>query len=180
MAFNINEFINNLAQGGARASLFQVQINNPVDASGDAKAPFMVRSASMPGSSLGFSEVPYFGRSVKVAGQRRYDDWAVTVINDEDFLVRNAMENWINALNSHEGNVRDGGFIAPSSYKVDASVTQYGKAGEALRTYKFRNLFPSDISPIGLDWGQTDVIEEFQVNFKYDYYTVEGSTGNIS
>lgn len=180
MAFNINEFINELELGGARPSLFQVKINNPVDASGDLKAPFMVRSASLPASSVGRAELPYFGRTTKVAGQRRYDDWIVTVINDEDFKVRHALENWINALNSHEGNIRDGSFVSPASYKVDATVTQYGKADNPIRTYKFRNIFPTDISPIGLDWGQTDVVEEFQVSFAVDYYQVEGSTGVIS
>lgn len=180
MAFNVSEFINNLEQGGARSSLFQVQINNPVDASADLKVPFMVRAASMPGSSIGFQELSYFGRTIKVAGQRRYDDWAVTVINDEDFKVRHAMENWINALNSHEDNLRSGAFVDPSSYKVDATITQFGKAGDKLRTYKYRGLFPVDISLIGLDWGQTDVIEEFNVTFKYDFYTVEGATGEVS
>jgi hypothetical protein len=161
MAFNISEFVNNLEQGGARSSLFQVQINNPVDASADLKMPFMVRAASLPGSSIGFTELPYFGRTTKVAGQRRYDDWAVTVINDEDFKVRHAMENWINALNSHEDNLRDSAYVDPSSYK-------------------YRGLFPVDVSLIGLDWGQTDVIEEFNVTFKYDFYTVDGQTGEVS
>lgn len=179
MAFNVNEFIGKLEYGGARAHAFQVQINNPVDPSGDLEAPFMVRSASLPGRSIGFAEVPYFGRITKVAGNSRYDDWAVTVINDEDFLVRHALENWINALNSHTDNLRDEGFVDPASYKVDATVSQYGKAGDVVRVYKLHNIFPTDISPIGLDWGQTDVIEEFQVSFKMDYYTVDGATGTI-
>ena len=92
MAFNINEIRSNLALGGARPSLFQIIMNNPVDAAGDAKLPFMAQAAQIPASTVGTIEVPYFGRKIKIAGDRTFAEWTVTIINDEDFLIRNAME----------------------------------------------------------------------------------------
>ena len=176
MAFNINSFREELEFGGARASLFSIELQNPVDSTGDDKIRFMARATAIPSSSIGFSEVPYFGRTIKVAGQRRYDDWLITVINDEDFAVRHALEAWHNSLNSHEPNVRDSGYQRPESYKRDGSVIQYSKSGDILRKYKFVGCFPSDLTAIGLDWAQSDVIEEFQVNFKYDYWLLDEST----
>lgn len=180
MAFNINSFREELEFGGARASLFSIELQNPVDSRGDDKIRFMARATAMPGSSVGFSEIPYFGRTIKVAGQRRYDDWLITVINDEDFAVRHAIEEWHNSLNSHEPNLRDPGFTRPESYKRDGAVIQYSKTGEILRKYKFVGCFPSDISGIGLDWAQSDVIEEFQVNFKYDYWELDEAASSAT
>lgn len=180
MAFNINSFREELEFGGARASLFSIELQNPVDGRGDDKIRFMARASALPTSSVGFSEIPYFGRTIKVAGQRRYDDWLITVMNDEDFAVRHALEAWHNSLNSHEPNLRDPGYQRPESYKRDGSVIQYSKSGEILRKYKFVGCFPSDISAIGLDWAQADVIEEFQVNFKYDYWLLDESTSTAT
>ena len=103
MAFNINEIRSQLTFGGARASLFQVQFTNPANGVADIKVPFMVRAAQIPSSDLGVIEVPYFGRKIRLAGDRTFADWTVTVINDEDFLVRNAMEQWSNQINSLRG-----------------------------------------------------------------------------
>ena len=94
MAFNINEIKSQLVFGGARNSLFQVQITNPANGTGDLKVPFMVKAAQIPAATLGVIEVPYFGRKVRIAGDRTFAEWTVTVINDEDFLIRNAMEEW--------------------------------------------------------------------------------------
>jgi hypothetical protein len=179
MAFNINEIRAQLNLGGARPALFQVTITNPVNQIADLKTPFMVRAAAIPASTLGLIEVPYFGRRIKVAGDRRFDPWEVTVINDEDFLVRNAMEQWNNAINSYEGNITQLGSGAPSLYKSQATVTHYGKAGEILRVYQFNGLWPETVSSIGLDWAAQDTIEEFNVVFQYDSFEVIGGvTGN--
>jgi len=173
MAFNINEFKSQLTGGGARPTLFQVQITNPILANADFKLPFMVKTAALPGSSVGSYVVPYFGRQIKYAGDRRFDNWQVTIINDEDFAIRNAMEAWSNAINSHDSNTR----ALPQNYKSNAIVTQYSKDGNALRTYVFEGLHPIDIDPISLNWEQTDSIEEFGVSFQYDLWRVEGTTG---
>lgn len=175
MAFSINQFKSELVGGGARPSLFQVQITNPILGVADFKVPFMVKAAALPASTLGTYTVPYFGRDIKYAGDRIFEDWEVTVINDEDFAIRNAMEAWSNAINSHVGNTR----ALPQQYKSDAIITQYGKDGQTLRIYNFEGIHPINISSIALAWETKDQIEEFTVNFQYDLWTVVGGvTGN--
>jgi hypothetical protein len=172
---NINEFKSQLVGGGARPSLFQVQITNPVLGVADFKVPFMVKTAVLPGSTLGEYTVPYFGRQVKYAGDRTFEPWNVTVINDEDFAVRNAMEAWSNSINTHVTNARS----LPQDYKSDAIITQYGKDGSTLRVYSFQGLFPTNIAEIGVGWELTDQIQEFAVTFSYDLWTISGgTTGN--
>jgi hypothetical protein len=173
MSFNINEFKSQLVGGGARPTLFQVQILNPVDPAADFKVPFMVRAAGIPGSTVGQYEVPYFGRNIKYAGDRTFEDWTITVINDEDFAVRNAMEAWSNAINTHDSNVR----ALPQDYKSNAIITQFSKDGDPLRSYVFEGMFPVSIDQIEMDWGTVDAIEEFGVTFSYDFWRVEGVTG---
>ena len=174
-SFNINQFKSELVGGGARPSLFQVQITNPVLGVADFKVPFMVKTAALPASTLGSYTVPYFGRQVKYAGDRTFEDWTVTIINDEDFSIRNAMEAWSNSINSHIGNTR----ALPQDYKSDAIITQYGKDGQTLRIYNFEGLYPINISEVAMSWETTDSIEEFTVTFQYDLWTiVGGTTGN--
>lgn len=174
MAFNINDIRSQLVFGGARSNLFSVQIQNAGNGVADPKVPFLVQSAEIPASTLGTIVVPYFGRQLKLAGDRQYQPWTVTVINDEDFAIRNAMEEWSNEINRFEGNIRD-----LSKYKSQAQVTQYGKDGRVLRVYEFNGIFPINVSAIQLDWGILDQIETFSVTFEFDYWTiVGGTTGN--
>ena len=161
MAFNINEFKSQLTGGGARPTLFQVQILNPVAPEADFKVPFMVRAAGIPGSTLGSYEVPYFGRNIKYAGDRTFEDWTVTCINDEDFIVRNGMEAWMNAINTHDSNIR----ALPQDYKSNAVITQYSKDGEAIRSYVFEGMYPTTVDQIEMDWGTVGTVEEFGVTF---------------
>ena len=178
MAFNVNQFSGALKSGGARGSLFQVQITNPINGVADAQVPFMAKSAAIPASTLGVIDMPYFGRTIKVAGNRTYDTWTPTIINDEDFAVRNAMEQWSNAINAFQRNINTAGGSAPSLYKSNAQVTQYGKTGEVLRVYNFVGLFPLEVSQIDLDWG-AEAVEDFTVTFAYDYWEIQGGvTGN--
>ena len=165
MAFNVNEIRSQLTLGGARQSLFQVTIQNPANGVADIKVPFLVKAAQIPSSVLGTIEVPYFGRKIRLAGDRTFDAWTVTVINDEDFLIRNAMEQWQNQIQSLQGNLRKFGGASPSLYKAQAQVTQFSKTGVPIRTYTFNGIYPSDISAIDLAWDSTDAIEEFTVTF---------------
>ncbi|MDB4576103.1 phage tail protein [bacterium] len=174
MAFNINEIKSQLTFGGAKASLFQVAITNPINGIADLKTPFMVQAAQIPEATLGIIEIPYFGRKVKVAGDRTFGEWTVTIINDEDFLIRNAMEQWMASINSHEGNVTQLGSASASEYKNQAQITQYSKTGAPLRTYNFNGLFPTSIAAISMDWNTTDDIERFDVTFQYDWWNVSG------
>jgi hypothetical protein len=173
MAFNINQFKSELVGGGARPTLFQCQITNPINPAADIKVPFMVRAGGIPESVVGQYTVPYFGRQVKYAGDRTFADWTVTIINDEDFAIRNAMEEWMNFINSHDSNSRG----LPQQYKSTGQITQYSKDGSPLRTYIFEGMFPIAIDGIQMDWSQTDSIEEFSVTFQYDLWRVEGNTG---
>ena len=179
MAFNINEMRAGLALGGARPTLFQVQITNPINNAADVIAPFMIRSTSLPSSTINPIEIPYFGRKIKIAGDRTFDSWAVTVMNDEDFRVRHTMEQWHNQINSLQTNLNLNSDSSPLAYKSTALVTQYGKSGDTLRRYKFNGIFPAEISTIDLDWDSTDQIETFSVTFAYDWFEVDGGNTGI-
>lgn len=174
MAFQISDITSHLQYGGARPSLFQVQIMNPATAMADIKAPFMCKGSEIPGSTLSQIEVPYFGRTIKVAGTRQYDNWSVTVINDEDFLVRRALEQWSKEINSYKGNIREFGSSAPSEYKSRAQVTQYSQTGQILRVYQVEGIFPLNVGGIELDWENGNQIEQFRVDFAMDFWDVVG------
>lgn len=176
---NINEMKSGLTLGGARPTLFSVQITNPANSIADIKVPFLVEAATLPESALGTIQVPYFGRFIKLAGDRQYREWTVTAINDEDFLIRNAMEEWTNKINSFEGNMRTFGSSASSEYKSRATITQLSKTNIPIRQYTFEGLFPVMVSPIDMNWQPNDQIERFNITFDYDYWTVSGGiTGN--
>lgn len=180
-AFSVANFRSELVYDGARPNLFEVTLPFPTVAGLDSttasrKLTFMCKAAQMPASTMGVATAHYFGRESKHAGNRTFGDWTVTIINDEDFMVRKPLEQWSNAMNSHKGNLRSTQAIKPSDYCQDAEITHYGKTGNVLRTYKMIGMFPTEISPIDLDWGTMDTIEEFTVTFAYQWWEVEGAT----
>ena len=174
MAFNVAEFRANMQGDGARPNLFAVSLIFPTFVTGGAaasqKATFMAKAAQLPGSTVGIVPLYYFGRETKLAGNRTFADWTLTIINDEDFAIRNAIESWSNAINANAGNIRLASAKSPTSYTADALVTQYGKTGDTLKTYNFVGMYPVDVSPIDLDWGSNDTIEEYSVTFAYQYW----------
>ena len=177
MAFNINEIRANLRSGGARPTLFQVTLDSPFSAELASVAPFMVQAATLPSSSISAIQVPYWGRKIKVAGDREFDDWQVSVMNDEDFKVRHALETWHNRINSMSGNLNTTASSAPSNYKTQAEVKQYSKiGGPPVRIYKFYGIFPTAIGSIDVNWDATNQIETFAVTFSYDWFEVVGGT----
>lgn len=174
MPFNINTFKSNgLVYGGARPSLFEVYLSVPqgigIDNVSVDKFRFVCRAAELPASAVSAIEIPYFGRKIKVAGERAFADWSVTVMNDEDFAVRSLFEAWSNALNRLVSNVRDPNVNA-ENYKADLEILQYGKDGTVLRSYQIVGAFPTEIGNIGLDWDSANAVESFAVNFSYDYW----------
>lgn len=178
MAFNINDFRGELTYGGARSSLFEVTMTNPLNGAGDDKFRFVCRAAAVPAATVGVVTTPYFGRQVKHAGNRTFDPWTVTILNDEDFLVRNTLEQWNTEINTLEGNLRTGA-AGVSQYKAGtADVIQYGKDGRAIRSYTFVGLWCSDLSAMDLSW-DSEAIQEFTATFQYDYW-VPGSTGDTT
>jgi len=174
MAFNVAEFRSNLIGDGARPNLFQVTLTFPTIAENGTAAgqqvQFLAKSAQLPGSTVGTVPLYYFGRELKFAGNRTFTDWSLQIINDESFTIRRSIESWMNAINSHAGNVRNAGAAGPSGYTVDATVSQYGKTGDVLKSYKFVGLYPVDLAAIDLDWGSNDTIEEYGVTFAYQWW----------
>lgn len=174
MAFNVTEFRANMIGDGARPNLFSVSLVFPTIAlnsvAAGQKTTFMAKSAQLPGSSVNSVPQFYFGRELKFAGNRTFAQWSLQIINDEDFLIRNSLESWMNAINSHAGNVRNAAASNSSGYTVDALVTQYGKTGNTLKQYKFVGLFPIDLGAIDLDWGSNDAIEEYSATFDYQWW----------
>jgi hypothetical protein len=174
MPFNISAFKSNgLVYGGARPSLFQVYLSVPagigIDNVSVDKFRFVCRTAEIPESTISSIDIPYFGRRIKVAGERAFADWSVTIMNDEDFAVRSMFEAWSNAMNRLVSNVRDPN-ISAEQYKTDLEVIQYGKDGSEIRSYQFVGAFPTSVSNIGLSWDTANAVEEFSVTFAYDYW----------
>lgn len=182
MSFNIYEFRSQLQGDGARPNLFDVQLTFPTFINPGAaarKTTFMCKSASLPGSSVGQVPLQYFGREVKLAGNRTFPEWTIQILNDEDFAVRNGFEKWLAGINSHVSNMRAQWAANSLGYTTDATVKQYGKKGDTLKTYKFVGLFPVDVSQIDLDWGANDTIEEYSVTFAYQYWQSVASDGTV-
>lgn len=181
MAFNVTDFRAALVGDGARPNLFMVTLAFPAIAgaagsTAGSKVSFMAKSSQLPGSTVGVVPMYYFGRELKFAGNRSFSDWTLQIVNDEDFTIRNAMETWSNAINSHLTNVRNPSALNNFQYTVDATVTQFGKTGNTLKTYNMVGLFPTDIAPIDLDWGSNDSIEEYAVTFSYQYWESNTTT----
>lgn len=194
MAFNIDNFRSALQYDGARPNLFEVILIPPTSISNalgaTQKLRFMARSAQLPGKTIGMVPVYYMGREVKVPGNAMFQEWTLTIMNDEDFAIRNVMERWQGNINSHQGNIRAPGFMNFNQYSVNGSVIQYSKGGPGssagrpggggsrdsatgIRKYNFIGMWPTDVSPIDLDWGANDQIEEFVVTFAYQYWEAE-------
>ena len=180
MAFRVQEFRAQMNYDGARPNLFKCDLTFPTLTQGQAaqnKFTFMARAAQLPGSTV--NQIPqfYFGRELKFAGNRSFPEWTVTIINDEDFKIRDAFERWMSGMNSHVGNLRNPAFIkGDGGYQQDGFVTQFGKDGSTIKKYKFVGLFPIDVSPIELDWGANDTIEEYAVTFAYQWWEWAGGT----
>lgn len=195
MTFNVQEFRAALNLDGARPNLFRINMAFPLSltalggvniGAAQQQLSFMARATQLPGDSIGMVPMYYFGREFKFAGNKTFPEWTVTVVNDEDFQIRSAFETWISGMNSHVGNLRSGTMIkGDGGYQQDAYVTQYGKRGDEIKTYKFVGLFPIDVSPIELDYGANDSIEEFAVTFAYQWWESDttdsaGSTAPLS
>lgn len=180
MGFSVEQFKANLPLGGVRPTLYDVTMTNPIDPSSDQALQFRVQAASIPAATLGIIPVPYFGRQINLAGDRTFAPWPVTVLEDEDFAVRQTLEEWSNAINSMEGNVRASG-DDNLSYKSTAQVTQYSKDNHIIRVYQFNGIFPSNVGEIGLGWADYNQLETYQVQFVYDWWEISGgTTGTLS
>ena len=197
---SLSQFKTKLSGGGARPNLFEVTIpsfpggiNLGVQGDGggqyDAeKFTFMCKAAALPASNISPIEVPFRGRTMKVAGDRTFDTWTITVINDEDFQYRRAFEAWMQNINQYSDH---SGLTDPNSYMTDATVVQLGRATvnretgtgsggnvNILAQYKFKDIFPTNVSAIDLSYDTTDTIEEFTVEFQINFWYPEAPGSN--
>ena len=169
-----------LIGGGARSNLFEVVLNFPSIAPASSevldKARFLVKAANLPASNISDITVPFSGRILHVAGDRTFDSCTITVINDTDFAIRTAMENWMNAINRVSDNT---GSTDPASYQADATVFQLDRSGETLRSYRFYDIFPTQVAPINLSY-DTEGIQEFTAEFQVHWWEAAKGVGSAA
>lgn len=164
MAFNVAAFkAAGLPTGGYRPTLFEVRITG--HGLGQPLS-FMCQAAQVPAMTMGVIEVPYFGRKIKIAGDRTFSEWTTTVMTEESFITRNALEEWSNALNDGPTNIRT---EFNEMYKEEAQVYLYSKAGVPIRVYTLTGIWPSDVGAIELDWGTNDTVATYSVTWSFDY-----------
>ena len=184
---SISDFKSALIGGGARPNLFEVELTTLPDGVEGWSAEsfrFMCKGASLPPQTIASIDVPFRGRIFKVAGDRTIDPWTVTIINDEDFLLRTAFENWTQQIADLSTNM---GATDPSAYMTNAKVFQLGRGSKTssedntgekntvLREYEFVDIFPTNISAIDLSYESSDTIEEFTVEFQVQSFSLAGN-----
>ena len=167
----ISGFKSKLAGGGTRPNLFEVEMAfpNPIAIENDVKekSRFLVKAAALPASNITPIDVNFRGRILKIAGDRTFDTWTITVLNDVDFSIRSAFEKWMNFINKMSDAT---GAQDPAEYQPDAYVHQLDRDGSTLRTYKFHDVFPTQISQIDLSYETVDAIEEFTVEMQVQWW----------
>ena len=167
----ISDFKSKLTGGGARPNLFEVELAfpNAVAIENDVlqKARFLVKAAALPSSTINPIEIPFRGRILKIAGDRTFETWTITVINDVDFVIRSAFEKWMNVINKLDDAT---GLQNPDDYQKDAMVHQLDRDGGILRSYKFWDIFPTNLSTIDLSYETTDTLEEFTVEMQVHFW----------
>ena len=183
---SISQFKGALIGGGARPNLFEVELTTlpaGIEWSAD-NFRYMCKAAALPASNVAAIDVPFRGRIFKVAGDRTFDTWTVTIINDEGFILRTAMEEWMNQISKLENNL---GATNPASYMTNAKVYQLGRGSKTssednsgdkntvLREYEFVDIFPTNISAIDLSYESSDTIEEFTVEFQVQSFSLAGN-----
>ena len=172
---SINDFKANLIGGGARANQFRVTITPPPGIAiglDVRRTSFMCKGSNLPAQELTPIEVPFRGRKIYIAGDREFSEtWTTTFINDTDFMVRNALERWSNGINDLALNT---GVIDPADYQTDLTVEQLDRDDTILKTYIFRNAFPTSVGQIDLTNEETTTIETFEVSWRYLHFEPSG------
>ena len=176
----ITGFKSKLAGGGTRPNLFEVEIAFPTETQIDndtkEKSRFLIKAAALPASNITPIDVNFRGRILKIAGDRTFDTWTITVINDTDFAIRSAFEKWMNSINRLSDAT---GTNNPADYQEDAYVHQLDRDGSTLRTYRFYDVFPTQISQVDLSYETVDTIQEFTVELQVLYYeSIKGVGAN--
>ena len=174
MSSNIDTFKANLAGGGARANQFRVIFNRPPTLAGGLsilRSSFLIRTAQLPGSSVGEVVVPFRGRNLYLAGDREYETWTTTVLNATDFMIRNAMEDWNNGMNDYQLGT---GLTNVADYTADLIVEQLDRDDTVIKSYILRNCFPQAITAIDLSFDTTTEVETFDITWRYTHFSPSG------
>jgi len=167
---DISQFKNKLGAGGARPNQFLVTLTFPAAVgAGASDDSLLVTAAALPASNVNPTVVTYRGREIKLAGERTFDPWTITVLNDTTMRLRQLFESWSNLMNNF---VDNGGSLAPSSYMCDLEVAQLDRNDAVIRKYTIYNAFPITVSEVGLAYSANDVISEFNVTFQYIHFEV--------
>ena len=178
-AFNVDRFKSALTNGGARPNQFAVQLSFPTYVTGAAlavaRAPFLVTAAELPGQTLGLVNVFYRGRDVKLVGDRTFAGFTINVLNDSDFSIRSALEQWMNGMDNL---LNKTGRLVPSEYQRDMIVYQLGRNGKVLKQYILQGAFPTLLGGVGLNFQSNDTISDFTVTFEYQTFTVSSNPLN--
>jgi len=171
MTIDISSFRNALGAGGARPNQFLVTLAFPalVGAGNSASTSITVTSAALPASNTNPTIVQYRGREVKFAGERTFDPWTISIINDTSMTLRALFERWSNIQNDRTNN---GGQTTPGAYMADLMVQQLDRNDSVIRTYQIYDAFPITVSEVGLSYGSNDVISEFTCTFQYSHFEV--------
>ena len=176
---NISDFKAQLIGGGARPNQFLVQLTFPSFVSAGAavgiNAQFLCKAAQLPASTIENIGVQYRGRAVNFAGEKTFAPWTVSIYNDTTFNIRNAMERWSDGIQNNADTL---GITNPLKYQADLTVYQLDRNGATVKTYHFKDAYPTLVGAIGLDYETTNQIEIFDVDFTYNYWTSDTSTGN--
>ena len=173
---NITDFKAKLAGGGVRSNQFKVTMPFPgyAQVGGEIEdLAFLCRATVIPAMTVGNINVPFRGRQIKIAGDRTFEDWSVTVINDTDFKLRNAFERWQNGINNMTDNE---GLTNPVDYQVDIFVDQLDRNGATLKSYTLRGAFPTSLADIDLSYTDNNSIETFTTTFTYQYFETDTTT----
>ena len=171
----LDEFKAQLIGGGARPNQFRVTITPPsgiVIGLDVRRTSFLIKGTSLPAQTIGEIPVPFRGRTLYMAGDRaEFDAWATTIINDTDFMVRNALERWMNGINDLENNT---GVINTADYQTDATVEQLDRDDTVLKTYIFRGIWPQSLGAIDLSHESANTLEEFTCTWRYQHFVASG------
>ena len=173
---NINDFKAKLAGGGARANQFKVTMAFPgyAQVGGEIEdLAFLCTATTIPAMTLGTATVPFRGRQIKIAGDRTFADWSITVLNDTNFKLRDAFERWQNGINNMTDNE---GLTNPVDYQVDAFIDHLDRNGNNIKSYTLRGAYPTEVSTIDLNYATNDEVESFTVTFGYQYFEARTTT----
>ena len=174
MSLKVDDLKAKLSGGGARPNLFRATINFPGYAGGNTElTSFLCKAAQLPSSVIGQIDVPFRGRQLKVAGDRTFENWTVTVINEDAFEVRNSFERWANGINEHRNGT---GILNPADYQADLTIEQLNRQNETIKEITLRGAFPVNVAGIDLSYDTTDTLEEYTVEFAYQYWEAAGVT----